>query len=589
MASLLFLDGSMERKLSTILALDVVGFSALMANDEDITLANLRQRRELIDGIIHEYDGRIFGSAGDSIIAEFSSPVKATECGVKIQTKMQAINDNLPENQKMRFRVGVNIGDVMISDNNLYGDAVNVAARLEAQADPEGVCVSKAVFDMVNQKIKMSFEPKGALELKNIDTPIEAFFVIPFKGGGRFFQSSQEPQLKVEKADAGSLAVMMFKSLSNDEEQRYFCEGFSEDLISALSRFKKLLVVSASASFVYRDKTKTPKEIGRELGVRYILEGSVRKLGAKMRITASLISCERENTIWSNNFDTSIDEIFDVQDEMIETIISTIVGRVEADEIQQISNARPENLAAYELVLQGLEFHRRSGITKDNATKAFNLFDQACELDPNYARAHAWRACSLSNYQTWAPEEVSEDWFADCNSSVTRALEIDSNDPEAHRIMGAIKLRSKDYQSVRYHHEKARSLCPSDPYISAKYATALIFLGEPEAALKEIERAMRLDPFCPDILFEDEGIIHFCLENFREAVDSFKKLKAPTINSLFYLSATFQKLERMEDAASTLSQAIAHSGINVEQFVETQHYEDQEKSKNLRNVLNAIN
>ena len=287
----------MERKLSTILALDVVGFSALMANDEDITLANLRQRRELIDGIIYEHDGRIFGSAGDSVIAEFSSPVKATECGVKIQTKMQAINDNLPENQKMRFRVGVNIGDVMISDNNLYGDAVNVAARLESKADPEGVCVSKSVFDMVNQKIKMSFEPKGALELKNIDTPIEAFFVIPFKGGGRFLQSSQEPQLKVEKADAGSLAVMLFKSLSNDEEQGYFCEGFSEDLISALSRFKKLLVVSASASFVYRDKTKTPKEIGRELGVRYILEGSVRKLGPKMRITASLISCERENTI----------------------------------------------------------------------------------------------------------------------------------------------------------------------------------------------------------------------------------------------------------------------------------------------------
>ena len=174
MASLLFLDGSMERKLSTILALDVVGFSALMTNDEDITLANLRQRRELIDGIIHEYDGRIFGSAGDSIIAEFSSPVKATECGVKIQTKMQAINDNLPENQKMRFRVGVNIGDVMISDNNLYGDAVNVAARLEAQADPEGVCVSKAVFDMVNQKIKMSFEPKGALELKNSVGPVSS-------------------------------------------------------------------------------------------------------------------------------------------------------------------------------------------------------------------------------------------------------------------------------------------------------------------------------------------------------------------------------------------------------------------------------
>ena len=221
----------------------------------------------------------------------------------------------------------------------------------------------------------MSFEPKGALELKNIDTPIEAFFVIPFKGGGRFFQSSQEPQLKVEKADAGSLAVMMFKSLSNDEEQGYFCEGFSEDLISALSRFRRLLVVSASASFVYRDKTKTPKEIGRELGVRYILEGSVRKLGPKLRITASLISCERENTVWSNNFDTTMDEIFDIQAELVETIVSTIVGRVEADALQELTSNRPENLAAYDVVLQGLEYHRRSMTAGENARKANDLFN----------------------------------------------------------------------------------------------------------------------------------------------------------------------------------------------------------------------
>ena len=250
-----------ERKIAVIFVTDVVGFSKSMEQNEDETLRSFRACKDILDKLFTEHGGRIFNTAGDSVIAEFSSPVKATECGVKIQTKMQAINDNLPENQQMRFRVGVNIGDVMISDNNLYGDAVNVAARLEAQADPEGVCVSKSVFEMVNQKIKMSFEPKGALELKNIDTPIEAFFVIPFKGGGRFLQSSQEPQLKVEKADAGSLAVMMFKSLSNDEEQGYFCEGFSEDLISALSRFNKLLVVSASASFVYRDKTKTPKAV----------------------------------------------------------------------------------------------------------------------------------------------------------------------------------------------------------------------------------------------------------------------------------------------------------------------------------------
>ena len=279
----------MERKLSTIFALDVVGFSKLMAADEDITLAVLKQRREIIDQVIIEQNGRMFGSAGDSVIAEFDSPVKATEASITIQSKMQLINEALPEHQKMRFRIGLNLGDVMISGDNLYGDAINVAARLEAKAEPDGICISKTVFDMVSQKVKASFESVGELELKNIEIPVEAFFVLQFKGAGRYHQHNDAPQIQIEKAEAGSLAVMMFKSLSTDEEQAYFCEGFSEDLISSLSQFRKLLVVSGSASFAYRDKDKKPKEIGKELGVRYILEGSVRKMGPRMRISTSLI------------------------------------------------------------------------------------------------------------------------------------------------------------------------------------------------------------------------------------------------------------------------------------------------------------
>ena len=205
----------MERKLSTILALDVVGFSKLMATDEDMTLAILRQRRELIDQIIIEHGGRMFGSAGDSVISEFASPVKATECAVKIQSKMLAINENIPESQKMRFRVGINIGDVMISDDNLFGDAINVAARLEAEAQPEGICISKSVFEMVSDKVKASFENAGKLELKNIELPVEAYFVIQSKGAARFLQHSDTPALKLEKAEAGSLAVTMFKNIPN--------------------------------------------------------------------------------------------------------------------------------------------------------------------------------------------------------------------------------------------------------------------------------------------------------------------------------------------------------------------------------------
>ena len=578
----------MERKLSTIFASDVVGFSKMMAANEELTLELLQQRRLVIDGLIAEHGGTIFGSAGDSVIAEFASPIKATECAVQMQGKMQAMNEDVPEERKMVFRVGINIGDVMVSQDNLYGDAVNIAARLEGQAKPDGICISKSVLDMVSQKLQVSYEDAGELALKNIAHPVQAYFVIQKRGATRYVQHADAPQLKVERIESGSLAVMLFKNLSKDEEQAYFCEGFSEDLISALSRFRKLTVLSGNASFAYRDKSRSPKEIGRELGVRYILEGSVRKLGPRMRVSASLISAEREHTVWSNNFDTTIDEIFDIQDELVETIVSTIVGRVEADALQELTSNRPENLAAYDVVLQGLEYHRRSMTAGENARKAHELFNKAIEIDPNYARAHAWSACSLANTAGWYPQDFDDSWFDDCTASVTRALEIDPNDPEAHRIMGAIKLSGGDFELATYHHERAVELCPSDAYIRSRYASLLIYLGEPQQALDEIHRAMRVDPFCPDVLFEDEGMGYYWLENYGNAIKSLRKVKVPTRNSLFYLAAALAKAEQTETASDTLKQAITTMDMTVEGFVSSQGYKNQEKRDELLQTLEPI-
>ena len=258
----------MERKLSTVFALDVVGFSKLMAEDEARTLDNLKKRREFIDTIIEEYEGRIFNTAGDSVLAEFASPVRAAECAVQIQNRSQAMNIMSEDSDKMSFRVGINVGDVMISDENLFGDAVNIAARLEAQALVDGICISQSTFDMVNLKVKVSYEDAGELELKNIGRPIKAYHILKCKGATRNVTSSQDtPITKVDAPEPGSVAVMLFKNLSNDDEQEYFCEGFSEDLISALSRYKKLFVISSNASFTYSSKEKTPSEIGEELGI----------------------------------------------------------------------------------------------------------------------------------------------------------------------------------------------------------------------------------------------------------------------------------------------------------------------------------
>ena len=281
---------------------------------------------------------------------------------LKVYSAPSASNEMTPEDEKMVFRVGINIGDVMVSDDNFFGDAVNIAARLEAESRPAGICISKSVVDMIERKLKVSFEDAGELKLKNIDYPVTAYFVIPSKNDMRWSTIDEAPRIKVDKAESGSLAVMLFKSLSKDEEQEYFCEGFSEDLISALSQFRKLLVISGNASFTYRKTTKSPAEIGQELGVRYILEGSVRKMGPRLRISASLIATAEGKTVWSNKFDADLDEIFDVQDELIETLVSTIVGRVEADETQRVNAARPDNLDAYDLVLKGLEFHKAAEV-----------------------------------------------------------------------------------------------------------------------------------------------------------------------------------------------------------------------------------
>ena len=578
----------MERKLSTILASDVVGFSKMMAANEEYTLRDLSRRRQVIDGVVAEHDGKIFGSAGDSIIAEFASPVNAARCAVEMQSRMASLNEDVPEELQMLFRVGINLGDVMVTEDNLFGDAVNIAARLEAAAQPEGICVSQSVFDMISQKIMVSFEDAGKLELKNIERPVQAYFVIKGQGGVRYLQQAEAPQVAVEKAESGSLAIMLFKSLSTDEEQAYFCEGFSEDLIAALSRFRSLTVVSGNASFSYRDKQISPKAIGKELGVRYILDGSVRKLGKKMRITTSLTNAQDESTVWSEKFDTTIDDIFDTQDEIIETIVATIAGKVEVNEAKRVSNARPENLTAYDMVLQGLEYHRRSNLTRSEASKALELFEKAIETDPTYARAYAWRACSLSNAAGWDPGSYPENWFDICHASATRALELDPDDHEANRIMGAISLFLRDFDLARHHHDRAEELCPSDSYILGKNAEMRLYLGNPEEGLEKVIWAMRINPFCPDDLLEKDGKCRYWLEDFEGALASFKKMRTESRDGLFYSAVTFKKLGREEEALDMLRRGIRLADVSIEAFVKSQPFRDQARNRELQQVLESI-
>ncbi|MDP5323052.1 MAG: hypothetical protein NWR06_02375 [Paracoccaceae bacterium] len=580
----------MQRKFTTVLALDVVGFSKSMSIDEDRTLVNLQARRKFVDQLIEQKGGRIFNTAGDSVLAEFPNPVDAVECGVQIQNKSVSINNQSDEADKMSFRIGLNMGEVLVSDGDLFGDAVNVAARLEAQAIPDGLCISESIFDLVNMKVKVSYEDAGELNLKNIGRPVRAYNVLKCRGATRgLISADAEPKVFIPQAEAGSVAIMLFKNLSNDDEQGYFCEGFSEDLISALSRYKSLLVISSNASFSYSIKEKTVSQIGSELGVRYLVEGKVRKMGPKMRISVSLLSAEDENVIWSQNFDTTIDDIFDVQDEIVATIVAKLVGKVESDQVKKLANKKPDVMEAYDLVLQGLEFHRKSSVSAQNNKKALSLFTQATEVDPNYARAFAWKTCSLANNSEWFPNDMPPNWMEDAFASVNRAMELDPDDPEAHRILGAIKLMFEgDMDKAIFHHKKAIEICPSDTFHLARYSVLLSYLGKPEEAMGQIEKALRINPFGSDLMFETQGVCGYLLKNYNEALSSFKNMQIETRTSLFYAAACHNCLGQLEFAKNKLELAKTDSGMKIDKFVSTQLYQNEEISNELKKNLSSI-
>ena len=491
-------DADGQRKIAAILAADVAGYSRLMADDERATVAALTAARAVFRDRIEAQGGRVVDTAGDSVLAIFPSVVEAVGCAVAVQETLADSGADVAEKRRMRFRVGVNLGDIIEqADGTIYGDGVNIAARLESLADPGGVMISESAHMQVRRAADMAFTDAGSHEVKNIPDPVHAFSVAT-KGA---VAAPAAPAKQIKRAEKSSIAVLPFDNMSGDAEQEYFSDGISEDLITALSRVRWLTVIARNSTFTYKGSAVDVKQVGREMGVRYVLEGSVRRAGKRVRITAQLIEAETGAHIWAERYDRELDDIFDLQDEITGTITTAIEPEIGAAERERARAKPPNDLGAWDAYQRGL-WHMYRYSAEDMAT-ARTLFEQAIALDPGFGPAHAALAYTRYADGVFGFTDDLEASHAKGLVAAREAIALDEKDPIAHCYLGRLHTQAGAHDLGLAEFDLALTLNPH--FAMARYGRglALTFSGRPEEALVELEAAIRLSPHDPQMwLFE---------------------------------------------------------------------------------------
>ena len=562
-----------ERRLAAVVAADMVGYSRLMEVDETGTLARLKTHRiELIDPAIAKNHGRIIKTTGDGMLLEFHSVADAVLCAAEIQRRMARRNADVSPARWMQFRIGINLGDVIVEDNDIFGDGVNVAARLEMLAEPGGICVSGAVRDQVGQRLDdIAFEDLGEQSVKNIVRPIRVFRIRLDPDPTAAQEDAKEPAVATTIYKKPSIAVLPLVNMSGDPEQEFFADGLTEDIITELSRFHELLVISRNSTFVYKGKAVKVQDVGREFGVDYVIEGSVRKAGDRVRVTVQLIDAETDRHIWADRYDRELEDIFAIQDEMTGAIVATLPGRVEAATHDRAKRKPTDNMAAYECVLAAKVLHHRS-MREDNA-EAQRLLDRALALDPNYAHAHAWKACVLG--QTWVYGwcEDREATFQQVAAELEITLALDDNDSDVHRILAALNLNRDDHEKAAYHQERALALNPNYDLVVVQQGELLTWLGRPEEGIDWIKKAMRLNPYHPERFWSHLGRACYCAEKYAEAAEAFSRITRPDHTHHAFLAATFAQMGNAVAATAHSAEVLKREPkFSVVAYLATQHY-----------------
>ena len=582
-------EGGFKRKLTAILSTDVVGYSRLMGEDEEATVRTLTTYREVLTTLIQQHNGKVVDSPGDNLLAEFASVVDAVQCAVAVQKEIKSRNDELSENRRMQFRIGINLGDVIQEEDRIYGDGVNIAARLEALADPGGICVSKTAFDHIETKLPLGYEFLGEQEVKNIAKPVgayrvlmeprvtvakekEAAEVIPFWrrkaaiagviavvvviiGVALLWNFYLRPpqiepasveRMAFELPDKPSIAVLPFVNLSGDPEQEYFADAISENITTELSRFEYLFVIARHSAFVYKGSKKKIKQISQELGVRYLLEGSVQRSDTQLRINAQLIDAISGEHVWAEKFDRNISNIFVIQDEITSTVVATLAEKIWQVRAKALAKKPLSNFKAWDYILRGRVHLSRGG--KQEYATARALFEKALELDPDLSIAYIQLAWTYYVDWRFGGVEAKSKSLDKAEAWANKAAAFGENNADFQWLLSRIALGRGRYDAAFAHNERALELNPNHGELIFNYGLLLLYAGRSEESIPWIKKAMRLNPYHPAIWTSFLAGSYYFAQRYNEAVDTLVRKGRLNIGDHRLLAASYVQLGRLDKA-----------------------------------------
>ena len=566
----------LKRRRVAILFADVASYSRMMARDELATTLAVRGRIKLFREMIDEFSGELVDIAGDGVFLVFEDTEKCVSFAVAIQKRLREQNEGVEADQQIWFRIGINHGEILVGEDEMSGDSINIASRIEGFARPGRICISGAVYQQVSTALSFGYEYLGAQEFKNIAKAIDVFQVHEDPTSAAMTSGLRQNRRVAhdEVVRDQSIVVLPFSFQGNDPTESWFSDGLSEDITTNLSRFHEFFVIARGSAQVYRDKTTSAVNIGRELGVRYVVDGSVRKSGSRIRVTLQLLDALKEKTIWGEQYNRDVGDLFDLQDEITQIIVTATAAKIQASEGERLRQVAPSSLEAYGFVLKGHSHVIR--YTKADVRQARGLYNAALSADPRYARALSAKSRTLNlewRYNWTAEPELA---LNDSFDLARIAVELDGSDARGFGELGFAHLYRKEHDSAISAYERAQQLNPNDADLMSDMADAMAHSGRSEEAIVQLEKAMKLNPFYPDQYLWNLGGAYFNLKQYEEAIETIQKMQNPTEGRRL-LAASYAYLGKNAEAKAEVDRIMAaHSNFDVDQWgsIQPDKYEE---------------